>query len=135
MLPGFATMSAAAQHLPPHHHLAHGHGPAPSAFAAPHHGHPHPESLFGGGGHLPHPGLHPHHPANQHPHLFPGGHPQQHQAPLEPPKPRFLFRVPRVVPNQKEKFESDELMKRHAREGEVGHVLVVESCLKYWGIM
>jgi hypothetical protein len=27
--------------------------------------------------------------------------------------------MPRVVPNQKEKFESDDLMKRHAREGEV----------------
>ena len=27
--------------------------------------------------------------------------------------------MPRVVPNQKEKFESDDLMKRHSREGEV----------------
>ena len=26
---------------------------------------------------------------------------------------------PRVVPNQKEKFESDDLMKKHTREGEV----------------
>jgi hypothetical protein len=38
---------------------------------------------------------------------------------VAPPKPRFLFRVPRVVPNQKEKFESDDIMKRHTREGEV----------------
>ena len=55
---------------------------------------------------LPHPHhghLHPHHP-----HLG-----------LEPPKPRLMFKMPRVVPNQKEKFESDDLMKRHSREGEV----------------
>jgi hypothetical protein len=38
---------------------------------------------------------------------------------MEPPKPRFMFKMPRVVPNQKEKYESDDLMKRHSREGEV----------------
>ena len=36
-----------------------------------------------------------------------------------PPKPRLLFKMPRVVANQKEKFETDDLMKRHSREGEV----------------
>ena len=30
----------------------------------------------------------------------------------------------RVVPNQKEKFESDDLMKKHTREGEVSFVLI-----------
>ena len=45
---------------------------------------------------------------------------QQAQQPdPAPPKPRFLFKMPRVVPNQKEKFESDEFLKRHSREGEV----------------
>ena len=33
--------------------------------------------------------------------------------------------MPRVVPNQKEKFETDEFMKRHSREGEVRNI---ESC-------
>ena len=36
-----------------------------------------------------------------------------------PPKPRLMFKMPRVVANQKEKFETDDLMKRHSREGEV----------------
>ena len=44
---------------------------------------------------------------------------QQQHVPEPPPKPRFLFKMPRVVPNQKEKFESDEFLKRHSREGEV----------------
>ena len=75
--------------------------------------------------------------------MFPFGHPAQHpqmshpgdmfshppahhhnpqpaaQQPEAAPKPRFLFKMPRVVPNQKEKFESDEFLKRHSREGEV----------------
>jgi len=75
--------------------------------------------------------------------MFPFGHPAQHPGPVPPPhhgdmfhatthhhnpqpqqtetapKPRFLFKMPRVVPNQKEKFESDEFLKRHSREGEV----------------
>jgi hypothetical protein len=41
------------------------------------------------------------------------------QQPEVAPKPRFLFKMPRVVPNQKEKFESDEFLKRHSRDGEV----------------
>ena len=75
--------------------------------------------------------------------MFPFGHPPQHPGPAPPPhhgemfhatthhhnphpqqtetapKPKFLFKMPRVVPNQKEKFESDEFLKRHSREGEV----------------
>lgn len=93
----------------------------------PHLGHvpPHPDLLTGGG--VPPPGAshHPHFPPHgpPHPHMFPpgaggppGGH---HPGMMEPPKPRFLFKVPRVVPNQKEKYESDDLLKRHSREGEV----------------
>ncbi|KAL1493987.1 hypothetical protein ABEB36_009664 [Hypothenemus hampei] len=37
----------------------------------------------------------------------------------EQPKPRFLFKMPRVVPDQKAKFESDELFRRLSRESEV----------------
>jgi hypothetical protein len=37
----------------------------------------------------------------------------------EPPKPRYIFKMPRVVPNQKEKFESDDLFKRLHRDSEV----------------
>jgi len=34
-------------------------------------------------------------------------------------KPRFYFKMPRVVPDQKNKFESDELFRRLSRESEV----------------
>ena len=37
----------------------------------------------------------------------------------EPPKPRFIFKMPRVVPEQKTKFESDDLFRKLARDGEV----------------
>lgn len=37
----------------------------------------------------------------------------------EPPKPRFIFKMPRVVPDQRSKFESDELFRRLSRESEV----------------
>ncbi|XP_042880589.1 protein big brother-like isoform X2 [Penaeus japonicus] len=37
----------------------------------------------------------------------------------QPPKPRLMFKMPRVVPDQKSKFESDELFRRLARETEV----------------
>lgn len=36
----------------------------------------------------------------------------------QPPK-RYIFKMPRVVPDQKSKFESDELFRRLARESEV----------------
>ncbi|XP_050698079.1 protein big brother-like [Eriocheir sinensis] len=39
--------------------------------------------------------------------------------PACPPKPRLMFKMPRVVPDQKSKFESDELFRRLARETEV----------------
>lgn len=37
----------------------------------------------------------------------------------EQPKPMFRFKMPRVVPEQKSKFESDELFRKLSREGEV----------------
>lgn len=40
----------------------------------------------------------------------------------EQPKPRFIFKMPRVVPDQKAKFESDELFRRLSRESEVKHL-------------
>ena len=39
--------------------------------------------------------------------------------------------MPRVVPNQKEKFETDEFMKRHSREGEVSK-LTTEPTYIVW---
>ncbi|KAF7275538.1 hypothetical protein GWI33_011618 [Rhynchophorus ferrugineus] len=47
-------------------------------------------------------------------------HPQfDNLAVYEQPKPRFIFKMPRVVPDQKSKFESDELFRRLSRESEV----------------
>ena len=92
-------------HLPPQTNLHHHPNSLPPMGPPPPAGSTHPH--IPPGHFLPHPShshLHPHHP-----HLG-----------LEPPKPRFMpFKMPRVVPNQKEKYESDDLMKRHSREGEV----------------
>lgn len=94
---------------PPAHSHAHGHGGQHGAGSQPaHHG---PDMFH------PAPG-----PAHHH------AHAQQHsQQPEVPQKPRFLFKMPRVVPNQKEKFETDEFMKRHSREGEVSVVLLQKA--------
>lgn len=45
----------------------------------------------------------------------------------EQPKPRFIFKMPRVVPDQKAKFESDDLFKRLSRESEVRVLQVKRS--------
>lgn len=37
----------------------------------------------------------------------------------EPPKPRYIFKMPRVVPDQKDKFESEDLFRKMSRDGEV----------------
>lgn len=42
----------------------------------------------------------------------------------EQPKPRFIFKMPRVVPDQKAKFESDELFRRLSRESEVNNYVL-----------
>jgi len=80
-------------------------------------GHPTPP------GHPPHGHIppHPFHPASAGlPHGPHGQHPHFHpHLGLEHQRPRFLFKMPRVVPNQKEKYETEDLMKRHSREGEV----------------
>ncbi|KAG8226962.1 hypothetical protein J437_LFUL009513 [Ladona fulva] len=70
--------------------------------------HPHPS-------HHHHPHHHPHHHHHHHPGLY---DPTAALAP-PPPKPRFVFKMPRVVPDQKAKFESDELFRRLSRESEV----------------
>ncbi|EEC18672.1 protein big brother, putative, partial [Ixodes scapularis] len=49
---------------------------------------------------------------------------QPNMLPFETPSifdqlPRFVFKMPRVVPDQKAKFESDELFRRLSRECEV----------------
>lgn len=49
----------------------------------------------------------------------------------EQPKPRFIFKMPRVVPDQKSKFESDELFRRLSRESEVSHTCRVTSVYTY----
>lgn len=43
----------------------------------------------------------------------------------EPPKPRFIFKMPRVVPDQKDKFESDDLFRKLSRDGEVSAEIFV----------
>ena len=89
------------------------HSAAPSSFNmfpfghSSQHSNPAPIPQHGDMFHNPH-----HHHHHQH-------HPNPSQQTEAPPKPRFLFKMPRVVPNQKEKFESDEFLKRHSREGEV----------------
>lgn len=37
----------------------------------------------------------------------------------EPPKPRYIFKMPRVIPDQKEKFDSDDMFKKISRDCEV----------------
>ncbi|CAL4124589.1 unnamed protein product [Meganyctiphanes norvegica] len=49
---------------------------------------------------------------------YDSGLPSLYEAPPAPPKPRLMFKMPRVVPDQKTKFESDELFRRLARETE-----------------
>ena len=95
---------------------------------------PQPFNMFPFG----HPPQHP--PTSHHGDMFshaPSHHhtvPQPPQPPQAevPPKPRFLFKMPRVVPNQREKFESDEFLKRHSREGEVSlkvrHTSLLHRC-------
>lgn len=40
----------------------------------------------------------------------------------EPPKPRYIFKMPRVIPDQKEKFDSDDVFKKISRDCEVSCV-------------
>lgn len=44
---------------------------------------------------------------------------------FEQQRPRFLFKMPKVVPNQKAKFETEELFRRLSRESEVNRGLYV----------
>jgi len=77
----------------------------------PYHGYESP-ALVHGHAHHPH---HPHHPA------YPGNNNTVEQ---EVPKyARLLFKLPRVVLQQKEKFEEEDIFKKHARDGEVRYTL------------
>lgn len=50
---------------------------------------------------------------------FPGMLPFDTMGLYEPPRPRYILKMPRVVPNQKEKFGSDDAFKKINRDGEV----------------
>ncbi|XP_070502292.1 protein big brother-like [Chironomus tepperi] len=50
---------------------------------------------------------------------FPGMLPFDTMGLYEPPRPRYILKMPRVVPDQKEKFESDDIFKKLSRDGEV----------------
>lgn len=51
----------------------------------------------------------------------------------EQPKPRFIFKMPRVVPDQKSKFESDELFRRLSRESEVSTEQIINFFSDFCG--
>lgn len=53
----------------------------------------------------------------------------------EQPKPRFIFKMPRVVPDQKHKFETDELFRRLSRESEVSNSVNYCKCEYYYSIL
>lgn len=48
----------------------------------------------------------------------------------EPPKPRYIFKMPRVIPDQKEKFESDDLFRKMSRDGEVSRKISQTSSIR-----
>jgi len=52
------------------------------------------------------------------------GHHSAYTQQTEVPKyTRLLFKLPRVVPDQKEKFEGEDIFKKHSRDGEVRYTL------------
>jgi len=50
----------------------------------------------------------------------------------QPRPPRLVFKMPRVVPDQKSKFESDELFRRLSRESEVRKVETLMLKTRYF---
>lgn len=53
----------------------------------------------------------------------------------QPLKPRFIFKMPRVVPDQKNKFETDELFRRLSRESDVSlkkNLFITFSVLNFY---
>lgn len=56
------------------------------------------------------------HPATANFHLPP---PHHHQRTEFQPARHVFLKMPRVVKNQKEKFDSDDFMKKHTRDSEV----------------
>lgn len=58
----------------------------------------------------------------------PPPHHHHHHHPVHHPKtalPRYVFKMPRVVAEQKSKYDSDELFRRHSRESEVRFLLSI----------
>ena len=43
--------------------------------------------------------------------------------------PRLLFKLPRIVPDQREKFDSEDIFKKHSRESEVSSLFL--SCFSF----
>jgi hypothetical protein len=39
----------------------------------------------------------------------------------EPPRPQYILKMPKVAPNQKDKFESDDIFKKINRDSEVSN--------------
>eukprot|EP00090_Calanus_glacialis_P045464 TRINITY_DN8449_c0_g1_i1.p1 TRINITY_DN8449_c0_g1~~TRINITY_DN8449_c0_g1_i1.p1 ORF type:complete len:211 (-),score=31.15 TRINITY_DN8449_c0_g1_i1:265-897(-) len=50
-------------------------------------------------------------------------HSNTQEQPEVPKYTRLLFKLPRIVPDQKEKFEGDDIFKKHSRDGEVRYTL------------
>src|SRR5687768_5275655 len=50
----------------------------------------------------------------------------------EPPKPRLVIKLPRVVTDQKGKFETDDLFRRLSRESEVGEICLVQFTSRFY---
>lgn len=82
--------------LPGYHHTA-----AYDHHGGYHHAHHH---------HHHHAALYPHH-------ALPHGHGGPDPAAMRPS--RLFFKMPRVVPKQKERFEEEDIFKRNTREQEV----------------
>ena len=54
-------------------------------------------------------------------------HQAAHHASNIPHKPKLIFKMPRVVPDQKHKFENDELFRRLSRDSEVRTILGTQN--------
>lgn len=63
---------------------------------------------------------------------FPGMLPFDTMGLYEPPRPRYILKMPRVVPEQKEKFESDDIFKKLSRDSEVSGFKLIWKKSKFW---
>lgn len=60
---------------------------------------------------------------HQHPQQYHPTHNHSQEQQEIPKYSRLLFKLPRVVPDQRSKFETEDLFKKHVREGEVRYTL------------